>query len=662
MTKHLQKVLIIALSHIILITVYLFAGTTGKIAGRIVDKTGAPLPGANIIIENTTLGSATDLEGYFTILNVPPGIYSVKASMVGYQSVVVTEARVNIDQTTRIDFVLEEGSVEVDEITVIAERKLVDPDVSSSVTTIGVEEIKGLPVSSVTGVIELQAGVEDGLVIRGGGADQSLFLVDGFAMRDARNNLPITTVALSSVEEVSLERGGFNAEYGQVRSGILNVITKEGSRTNYSFQVIARYSPPAYKHFDISPYDPNSFWLRPYLDPNVAYVGTTNGSWDEFTQAQYQAFEGWNEISRKLLEDNDPSNDLSPEGAKRVFEWQHRKRPITNRPDYDIDASFGGPVPLVGVPLGDLRFFLSYKRIREMLIIPLTRDDYVEDNLNLKLTSDLGEGLKLTLTGNTGKNHTIAANGTEQLTFAGTNGLPNYTTFLRTPFQIANNISLFTQTHSRVFSNSYYSEAEISHIGLSSNLTHVISSNTFYDVRVDFFRTEYETGPTSPRNTTDKTEIIPGYFVDEAPFGFSPIPSTGIGVSEFFFGGHTSTARDSSRSSSLSLRFDLTSQLNFNNQVKTGFEFVYSNLDLNFGIVNQVFPESNTYIKETYNPIRAAFYVQDKLEFEEFIANVGVRLDYSDSQTDWADVDAFNKQFFGSQFSGNPGYNVISPK
>jgi outer membrane receptor protein involved in Fe transport len=181
-------------------------------------------------------------------------------------------------------------------------------------------------------------------------------------------------------------------------------------------------------------------------------------------------------------------------------------------------------------------------------------------------------------------------------------------------------------------------------------------------VRVDFFRTEYETGPTSPRNTTDKTEIIPGYFVDEAPFGFSPIPSTGIGVSEFFFGGHTSTARDSSRSSSLSLRFDLTSQLNFNNQVKTGFEFVYSNLDLNFGIVNQVFPESNTYIKKTYNPIRAAFYVQDKLEFEEFIANVGVRLDYSDSQTDWADVDAFNKQFFGSQFSGNPGYNVISPK
>ncbi|HEX9740866.1 MAG TPA: TonB-dependent receptor, partial [Ignavibacteriaceae bacterium] len=139
-------------------------------------------------------------------------------------------------------------------------------------------------------------------------------------------------------------------------------------------------------------------------------------------------------------------------------------------------------------------------------------------------------------------------------------------------------------------------------------------------------------------------------------------PSTGIGVSEFFFGGHTSTTRDSSKSSSLTFKFDLTNQLNFSNQIKTGLEFTYNNLDLNFGTVNLVFPESNTYIKETYNPIRAAFYLQDKLEFEGFIANVGVRLDYYDSQTDWADVDAFNKIFFGSSFSSGINFNVISPK
>ncbi|MDO8549385.1 MAG: TonB-dependent receptor, partial [Ignavibacteria bacterium] len=329
MTNYLQKSLLIILFLSLLIAADLIAGTTGKVAGRATDNTGASLPGANIIIDGTTLGAATDIDGYYTILNVPPGEYTIRASMVGYQTVAVQEVRVKIDQTTSVDFVLQEGSFEVGEITVVAERRLVEQDVSSSVTTIDIQEIRELPVSSVTGIIELQAGVEDGLVIRGGGADQSLFLVDGFAMRDARNNLPVTTVALSSIEEVSLERGGFNAEYGQVRSGILNVITKEGSRTNYSVNFIARYSPPAYKHFDISPYDPNSFWLRPYLDPSVAYVGTENGNWDEFTQAQYHPFEGWNEVSRKLLEDSDPTNDLSPEGAKRLFEWQHRKRPVT---------------------------------------------------------------------------------------------------------------------------------------------------------------------------------------------------------------------------------------------------------------------------------------------------------------------------------------------
>jgi len=660
MVNYLQRTFFRGLSLFLLIIIDLFAGTTGKIAGIVVDNTGAPLPGVNIIIEGTTLGAATDINGQYTILNIPPGIYIVKASMVGYQTVSVSEVRVKIDQTERIDFELQEESITVDEITVVAERKIVEGDVSSSITTIDATELKELQVNSVTGIIQLQAGVENGLVIRGGGADQSLFLVDGFAMRDARNSLPVTNVALSSIEQVSLERGGFNAEYGQVRSGILNVITKEGSKTNYTASFTVRYSAPTYKHFGVSPYDPNSFWLRPYLDSEVAYVGTSNGTWDEFTQAQYPVFEGWNEVSRKLLEDSDPNNDLSPDGAKRLFEWQHRKRPVTDQPDYDIDAGVGGPIPILGKPLGDLRFFLSYKKSREMLLIPLTRDDYIEDNWTLKLTSDVSQGLKLTFSGTMGKSFNIAVNGTEQAVFGGTNGLPNYTSFIRSPFQIANNISLLSQNHSRVFSDSYYSLSEVNHLGFSTNLTHVVSTNTFYDLRIDYFRREYETGPASRRDETDKYEIIPGYFVDEAPFGFSPVPSTGIGVSEFFFGGHTSTARDSSKTSSVTVKFDLTSQLNFNNQIKTGVEFAYNTLDLNFGIVNQVFPESNTYIKEKYNPIRAAFYVQDKMEFEGFIANLGLRLDYNDSQTDWADVDKFNKQFYGAGFNKNFQYNVIS--
>lgn len=78
-----------------------FAGVTGKIAGIVTDtKTGNALPEANVIIEGTTMGSATNLEGYYVILNVPPETYKLKASMMGYATHTVTEVRVYIDLTT----------------------------------------------------------------------------------------------------------------------------------------------------------------------------------------------------------------------------------------------------------------------------------------------------------------------------------------------------------------------------------------------------------------------------------------------------------------------------------------------------------------------------------------------------------------------------------
>ena len=65
-------------------------------------------------------------------------------------------------------------------------------------------------------------------------------------------------VALTSIDEVSVEKGGFNAEYGQVQSGVINIIGKEGSATKYFGALQAKYSPPAPKSIGLSIYDPNS--------------------------------------------------------------------------------------------------------------------------------------------------------------------------------------------------------------------------------------------------------------------------------------------------------------------------------------------------------------------------------------------------------------------
>jgi len=207
------------------------AGTTGKIAGTVVDKSsGDPLQGANVMITGTSMGAATDENGNFTILNIQPGVYDLMVTVIGYTRYSVTELQVRIDQTTRVDVQLEPEALEGQTVTVVAERNVIKRDVSTSVVAIPVSEIENLPITTVDELVSLQAGVEEGLSIRGGGADEALFMVDGITLRDPRNNQPISTVAFSAVQEISLERGGFNAEYGNVRSGIINVVTKEGSK------------------------------------------------------------------------------------------------------------------------------------------------------------------------------------------------------------------------------------------------------------------------------------------------------------------------------------------------------------------------------------------------------------------------------------------------
>ena len=129
----------------------LFAGTTGKITGRVVDKqNGEPLIGVNILVKDTQLGAATDLDGYYTILNVRPGTYTLQALYVGYQETEISNVEVSIDLTTRIDIELSETTLEVTEaITITAERPVIKKDLTATTSVVGSEEIEALPVTEI---------------------------------------------------------------------------------------------------------------------------------------------------------------------------------------------------------------------------------------------------------------------------------------------------------------------------------------------------------------------------------------------------------------------------------------------------------------------------------------------------------------------------------
>lgn len=209
------------------------AGTTGKLAGRVVDKaTTEGLPGVNVIVLGTTLGAATSLEGEFIILNIPPGVYAVKATFLGYGEVTLTNVRVSIDVTTRADFELSETTLQLGEaVEVVAQRDLIQKDLTATTAIVSSENIQRLPVTEVSEVISLQAGVveKDGLHIRGGRKGEVAFWIDGVPVTDSYDGATVVDVNKDLVQELQVISGAFNAEYGQALSGIVNITTKEGA-------------------------------------------------------------------------------------------------------------------------------------------------------------------------------------------------------------------------------------------------------------------------------------------------------------------------------------------------------------------------------------------------------------------------------------------------
>lgn len=594
-------------------------------------QSGETLLGVNVIVVGTTLGASTNIDGAFVILNVAPGEYNVRASSLGYSAVTQTNVRVDIDQTTELKFSLNQDAIQSEEVIVVAQRPIVQKDVSSSRANISVREIENLPVSTVSAVVSLQAGVQSGLVVRGGTSDQTAFIVDGLTLRDERNNTPYSGISLSSVQDIQVQTGGFNAEYGNIRSGVVNVITKEGSPKQYSVAATIRYSPATAKHFGPSVFNANSYWIRPFLDPGVAFIGTKNGTWDIFTQQQYQEFEGWNSISEKSLKDNDPSNDITPEAAQRLFLFQHRKQGDITKPDYDIDAGFGGPVP-GGEGLGNLRFFASYRNSKSMYVIPLSADAYEDYNGQLRVTTDLTGTMKLMVQGMVGEQTGTNSNNA---------GLPG---IFQSPLSIVRNLDRVSYIDARMYANDYWAPSTISMYNVGSKFTHVVTPSTFYEVSINQQQYKYTTNPGTLRNT-DSVYTFGGVKTDEGPFGFYPsLPTTGIGSGLRMSIGF-SNSRDSSNLVSFSTRFDVISQLNQFNNIKAGVELVYTDNSVNYGSVDEYLPSGRSRSTWRTFPIRGAVYAQNKLEFEGMVANVGLRMDYSDPSGYWYDFSSYNKAF-----------------
>lgn len=220
----------------------LIAQSTGKISGIVRDKdSGEALPGVNVVIKESLLGASTDVDGTFIILNVPPGTHTVSFSYVGYQSVDIEGVRVVTDLTKRLE--VELGTTTLDlgtSVTVTVDKPFFEQAATNTVRVLDSEEIERIPVKGVNSIVSINAGVvsADGsggqtdnatLNVRGGRGNETLFIVDGIVYNDALFGNAAGTIPDAAVEQVSSQLGGFSAKYGSAQSAVVNITTKSGS-------------------------------------------------------------------------------------------------------------------------------------------------------------------------------------------------------------------------------------------------------------------------------------------------------------------------------------------------------------------------------------------------------------------------------------------------
>ncbi|HPG84765.1 MAG TPA: TonB-dependent receptor, partial [bacterium] len=244
--KVAQAVLLLLLAVIGALT----AGTTGKIRGVAVDRdTGAPLPGANVVLVGTSLGAAADLDGEFFILQVPPGTYTLRASMIGRQTVVIENVTVKVDLTTNLRIRMVDEAIALDkEVTVYAEAPVIQKDVTASIQNIGIAEFARIPMRDTKQGLMVQAGVfldpipvagglgsagkgETRYSVRGGSQDEVKWFIDGARVSNlllgrADWGGSFTNVPMQAIKEVQVMTGGFTAEYSDAQSGVVSIVTR----------------------------------------------------------------------------------------------------------------------------------------------------------------------------------------------------------------------------------------------------------------------------------------------------------------------------------------------------------------------------------------------------------------------------------------------------
>ncbi len=374
---NIYRGLICLIAGVLLSISVLFAGTTGKISGTVLDsETGEPLPGANILLEGTAIGASANVDGFYFILNIPPGRYVVQASYIGYNSTTKTEVLVETDMTTKVNFELQTTLLETETVTVVAVRPTIQKDRTSSQQSFVAEEISESPIVNIPQLLTTQAGVAgaetierasivqdapgDGLHIRGGRENETAFLIDGVRVDNpmwggagyAQNS------SGNSMNEVMTILGTFNAEYGGKNSGVINLVTKEGSERFSG--LLGGYTD----NFGVSEFDRNTFQGELSLSGPVPGINNfsffINGQ-ARTTDGRFKGYliPGWADSKGQVPIYDEAGN---PRGEEISVDWKDEWNALVKL-TWNLSSSVKLMTSYVNARIKQVKYYHSYKYI-----------------------------------------------------------------------------------------------------------------------------------------------------------------------------------------------------------------------------------------------------------------------------------------------------------
>ncbi|HOJ18252.1 MAG TPA: TonB-dependent receptor [Ignavibacteriaceae bacterium] len=679
LNKYMQKDNF-SLSHpksflILLISLLMIAGLhgqgqRGKLTGTVKDAgTGEPIVGANVMLVGTTIGGAADLNGKFSILNIPGGTYSVTASALGYAKLTISEVDIIVDRTTELKFELKDATVQLEQVVIVAEKPKIIKDQTSTSTTLNETQIKSAPIEGLRGALDFNAGLQKSATgnysVRGSSSYELNFQVNGVEQVNSATSGPGTFGTEKSnnswkydvnpigVAQMQLITGGFSAEYGNAQAGVVKVVLKEGA-PKFTGEFRMEYRPAGQYHYGSYLYDQNNYeWTKwGNLDNWIARAKKSSGGYDE----NFLLSLGITAVNRYgWLYDKIKSNTATAD-ERQLFEsvvdrevrwahelWVRNHTPSENNPlgvyDYRNGAyqrymfGFGGPL---GKDPNKLKFYFSGEYKHNPTRLPTAEQTQVYQNYIANLTYQPIPNHKFKGMLSFQKYRGGIWSGSDDIRWSGIAFTPPG---LSSKYYVNIDPVRTEQTIAQSLNYIYIINNQAS---IEATLTHQYEK---YELPY-----RYLPGYTQIRDVLDSLYDPQGSVLRAGIWWETDYFRAPDAFSTLYF--------QDTRTDHWSLSVDYTNQILETNLLKAGARAYYWDM-FNTG-VNSSFL-ANSYITragfaEYYRayPTNFAVYVQDKMEYSGMIANIGVRAESYNFGTLYP-IDIYNMFYPGKPVLNNPG-------